>query len=185
MVPLISLWLPIVLSAVVVFVASSILHMVLPYHHSDYTKLPDEEKILPVLRAANLAPGLYNFPFCTHKDMKSPESIERYKKGPVGLITVIPSGPPNMGKYLGLWFTYCVIMSFFVAYLAAHALPIGTHYLLVFRIVGTAAFIGYGLSCLSNGIWKGQPLSNVMKEVVDGLIYGLLTAGVFGWLWPR
>jgi len=24
-----------------------------------------------------------------------------------------------------------------------------------------------------------------IKEVVDGLIYGLLTAGTFGWLWPR
>jgi hypothetical protein len=185
MIPLISLWLPILLSAVVVFIASSILHMVLPYHHSDYKKLPDEEKILPVLRSANLTPGMYNFPFCTHKDMKSPESIARYKQGPVGLITVIPSGPPNMGKYLGLWFMYCVIMSFFVAYLAAHTLSIGVHYLVVFRVVGTAAFIGYGLSCLSNGIWKGQPWSNVVKEVVDGLIYGLLTAGVFGWLWPR
>jgi hypothetical protein len=185
MVPLISLWLPIVLSAVVVFIASSILHMVLPYHHSDYKKLPDEEKILPVLRSAKLTPGVYNFPFCTHKDMKSPESIERYKQGPVGLITVIPSGPPNMGKYLGLWFMYCVIMAFFVAYLAAHTLSAGVHYLVVFRVVGTAAFIGYGLSCLSNGIWKGQPWSNVSKEVVDGLIYGLLTAGVFGWLWPR
>jgi hypothetical protein len=185
MVPLISLWLPIVLSAVIVFVASSILHMVLPYHRSDYTKLPDEEKILPVLRAASLKPGVYSFPFCTHETMKSPESIEKYKQGPVGLITVIPSGPPNMGKYLGRWFGYCLVMAFFVAYLAAHSLAPGTHYLQVFRVVGTAGFIGFGLSCLSNGIWKGQPISNTMKEVVDGLVYGLLMAGVFGWLWPR
>lgn len=185
MVPLLSLWLPIILSAVVIFIASSILHMVLPYHHNDYKKLPDEEKILPVLRAANIAPGLYSVPFCTHKDMKSPETIERFKTGPVGLITMFPNGAPNMGKYLGLWFGYCIVMAFFVAYLAAHSLAAGTHYLQVFRIVGTAGFIGFGLSCLSNGIWKGQPWGNVMKEVVDGLIYGLLMAGVFGWLWPH
>ena len=185
MVSLMSLWLPILLSAVIVFIASSILHMVLPYHRSDYKRLNDEDKILPVMRAANLAPGVYTFPFCTHETMKSPESVERYKQGPVGMMTVLPSGPPNMGKYLGLWFGYCVLVAFFVAYLAAHSLPIGTHYLTVFRIVGTAAFIGFGLSCLSNGIWKGQPWSNTIKEMVDGLIYGLLTAGVFGWLWPR
>jgi hypothetical protein len=185
MVSLVSLWLPILLSAVIVFIASSIMHMVLPYHHSDHKKLPDEEKLLPVLRAAGLAPGLYHFPFCTHKEMNSPESQAKFKQGPVGLMTIMPSGPPVMAKFLGLWFLFCLIIGFFVAYLAAHTLPVGIHYLAVFRVVGTAAFIGYGLGNISNGIWKGQPWANTAKEVVDGLIYGLLTAGVFGWLWPR
>jgi hypothetical protein len=185
MVPLSSLWLPILLSAVIVFIASSIMHMVLPYHHSDYKKLPDEDKLLPVLRAADLKPGLYHFPFCTHKEMNSPETQARFKQGPVGLMTIMPSGPPAMPKFLGLWFVYCLIIGFFVAYLAAHTLSPGIHYLAVFRVVGTAAFIGYGLGNISNGIWKGQPWSNTIKEIVDGLVYGLLTAGVFGWLWPR
>jgi hypothetical protein len=185
MVPLSSLWLPILLSAVIVFIASSIMHMVLPYHHSDYKKLPDEDKLLPVLRAADLKPGLYHFPFCTHKEMNSPETQARFKQGPVGLMTIMPSGPPAMPKFLSLWFVYCLIIGFFVAYLAAHTLSPGIHYLAVFRVVGTAAFIGYGLGNISNGIWKGQPWSNTIKEVVDGLVYGLLTAGVFGWLWPR
>jgi hypothetical protein len=185
MVPLASLWLSILLSAVIVFIASSIMHMVLPYHHSDYKKLPDEDKLLPVLRAADLKPGLYHFPFCTHKEMNSPETQARFKQGPVGLMTIMPSGPPAMPKFLGLWFVYCLIIGFFVAYLAAHTLSPGIHYLAVFRVVGTAAFIGYGLGNISNGIWKGQPWSNTIKEVVDGLVYGLLTAGVFGWLWPR
>ena len=51
MVPLTSLWLPILLSAVVVFAASSIIHMVLPYHRNDFKKLPDEEGFLAALRA--------------------------------------------------------------------------------------------------------------------------------------
>jgi len=185
MVPLTALWLPIVLSAIIVFIASSIMHMVLPYHKSDYKKLPDEDKLLGVLRGAGLQRGLYVFPFCTHKDMKSPEMIEKYKQGPVGLITVLPSGPPAMPKFLIQWFGFCLVVGFFVAYLAGHTVASGTDYLAVFRVVGTAAFLAYGLGLLSNGIWKGQMWSATIKEVVDGLVYALVTAGTFGWLWPR
>jgi hypothetical protein len=185
MVHLHSLWLPILLSAVIVFVTSSVMHMVLPYHRSDYQKLPDEDKLLPSLRAAGLKRGLYIFPFATHKEMKSPGVIEKYKQGPVGMMTIFPSGPPFMPKFLGLWFAYCLIVGFFVAYLAAHTVPFGVRYPVVFRVVGTAAFLAYGLGHLSDGIWKGQTWSFVLKEVFDGLVYGLLTAGTFGWLWPR
>jgi hypothetical protein len=185
MVPLSALWLPIVLSAVIVFVASSVMHMVLPYHKSDYQKLPGEDKVLSVLRAAGLKRGLYIFPFTTHKDMKSPAVIEKYNQGPVGMMTVFPGGPPVMPKFLGLWLGYCLIIGFFVAYLAAHTVVPGAHYLRVFRVVGTAAFLAYGLGNVSNGIWKGQTWSVTIKEVFDGLVFALLTAGTFGWLWPR
>ena len=185
MVPLSALWLPIVLSAVIVFVASSIMHMLLPYHKGDYRQIPDEDKVLPVLRGVGLKRGLYVFPFCTHKDMKSPEIQEKYKQGPVGMMTVFPSGPPVMPKFLGLWFAFCLIVGFFVAYLTGHTVAAGAHYLRVFRVAGTAAFLAYGLGHLSDGIWKGQTWSFTIKEVIDGLIYGLLTAGTFGWLWPR
>jgi len=185
MVPLTALWLPIVLSAVIVFVASSIMHMLLPYHRSDYQRLPDEDNLLATLRAAGLKRGLYIFPFGTHKDMKCPAMMEKYQQGPVGMMTVLPNGLPVMPKFLGMWFVYCLIIGFFVAYLAAHTVAPGTDYLAVFRVVGTAAFLAYGLGHLSNGIWKGQTWSTTIKEVVDGLIYGLLTAGTFGWLWPR
>jgi len=118
MVPLTALMLPILLSAVVVFVASSIIHMVLKYHQSDYQPLPDEDKLLAALRASGLKRGLYFFPFCTHKDMKSPAVQEKYKQGPVGLLTVFPSGPPVMPKFLGMWFAYCLIIGLFVGYLS-------------------------------------------------------------------
>jgi len=185
MVPLAALWFPILLSAVIVFVASSIMHMVLPYHRNDYSQLPDEDKILAVLRAAALKRGLYVFPYCTHKDMKSPALIEKQKQGPVGFLTIVPSGPPVLAKFLIQWFVFCLVIGFFVAYLAAHTLAPGTNYLEVFRVVGTAAFLAYGLGNLSNGIWKGQKWSVTIKEVIDGLVFGLLTAGTFGWLWPR
>jgi hypothetical protein len=185
MVSLGALWIPIVLAAVIVFIASSIMHMVLPYHRSDYRKLPNEDKVLAALRAEGLTRGLYHFPFTTHKEMKSPEIQEKFKQGPVGFITVFPSGPVNMGKFLGLWFVYCLIIGFFTAYLTGHTVKQGEPYLVVFRVAGTAAFMAYGLGSLANGIWKGQPWGIVFKECFDGLVYGLLTAGTFGWLWPR
>jgi hypothetical protein len=134
MVALPALWLPIVLSWVIVFIASSIMHMVLPYHKSDYKPVPEEDKVLAVLRTVGLSRGLYMFPFCTHGNMKSPEVVEKFKQEPVGMLTVFPSGPPVMGKFLALWFGFCLVM---------------------------------------------------IKEVIDGVVYGLLTGGVFGWLWPQ
>jgi len=180
-----ALWLPILLSAVIVFIASSIMHMVLPYHKSDYRQLPDEDKLLPSLRAAGLQRGLYIFPHCTHKEMNSPATQEKYKQGPVGMLTIFTSGPPAMPKFLAMWFVYCLIISIFVANLTAYTVVSVAPYRQVFRVAGIAAFLAYGLANLSNGIWKGQPWGNVIKEVVDGLVYALLTAGTFGWLWPR
>ena len=185
MTPLADLWLPIVLSAIIVFIASSIMHMLLPYHRSDYRQLPNEDTALSALRAAGLKRGLYVFPFGTHKDMKSPAMIEKYNQGPVGMMTIFPSGPPVLPKFLGLWFGYCLLINFFVAYLAAHTIAPHTYYLAVFRIVGTAAFLSFGLGPLANVIWKGYPWSFVLKEAIDGLVYALLTAGTFGWLWPK
>ena len=186
MVPITALWFPILLSAVIVFVASSLIHMLLPFHKSDYRKLPEEGKVLDALRSAGVTPGpAYHFPYCTHKDMKSPEAVEKFKRGPVGLLTVIPSGAPAMGKYLGQWFLYCVMIGVFVAYLTGRTRAPGTNYLEVFRVAGTTAFLGYALAQVQDSIWKGQSWSVTLKHVFDGLIYGLLTAGTFGWLWPR
>jgi hypothetical protein len=184
-VPLAALWLPVVVSAVVVFIASSIMHMLLPYHRSDYRPLPDEDKTLAALRATPLQRGLYVFPFATHQDMKSPALAEKYKLGPVGFMNIMPSGPPVMPKFLIQWFVFCLLVGSFVAYLTGHTVAAGAQYLVVFRVAGTAAFLAYGLGNLSSVIWKGQTWSYTLKEVVDGLIYGLLTAGTFGWLWPR
>jgi hypothetical protein len=185
MVSLTALLLPILLAAVIVFVASSLIHMVLPYHRSDYKQLPEEDKILASLRPAGLQRGLYVFPYCTHKDMKLPAIQEKYKQGPVGMLTVFPSGPPAMGKFMGLWFAYCLLIGLFVAYITGRTVAPGMPYPAVFRVAGSVAFMSYGLGPLVNGIWKGQPWSNVIKEAFDGLIFALLTAGTFGWLWPR
>ena len=185
MMSLTTLWLPIVLSAVVVFIASSVIHMVLKYHNSEYRKLPNEEKLLDSMRAENVDPGFYAFPHCGNaKEMGSPEMKEKYKKGPCGTLNVIPTGPPAMGKKLVGWFIYCLVVGFFAAYLASRTLAPGTHYLQVFRVVGCVSFMGYGFAYLSDAVWNMKPWSMSLKHLFDGLVYGLLTAGVFGWLWP-
>jgi hypothetical protein len=178
-----ALWLPIVLSAVIVFVASSIIHMVLPYHKSDYSKLPNEDAAAAALRGT--PPGMYILPHCTHQQLKSPEMLEKFKAGPVCTVLMRPSGQMNMGKFLGQWFAFCLVIGIFAAYISGRTLAPGTHYLQVFRVAGATSFMAYGLANLSNGIWKGEPWSVVTKEVIDGLLYGLLTAGTFGWLWPK
>lgn len=182
---LVGFWLPILVSAVVVFIASSIMHMVLPYHRGDYRRLPSEEKVMAAVREARLKPALYMFPYGTHKDLKSPAMQEKFKYGPVGTMTIRPSGPIVMGKFLAQWFGFCLVVSYFTAYITGHAVPPGVDFLEVFRVASTVAFMAYGLGNLANGIWKSQPWVMTIKEVIDGLVYGLLTAGVFGWLWPR
>ena len=180
------LWLPIVVSAAFVFVVSSILHMVLTYHRADYRKLPMEDEVAEAIRRAGPGPGQYVFPYCSSaKEMGTPEMKEKLTRGPVGILTVRPSGLPNMGAHLGTWFGFCVLVSLFVAYLAGRTLASGAEYLAVFRLVGTVAFMGYAFGDFVDSIWKSQPWSNTFRAAFDGLVYALVTAGTFGWLWPR
>lgn len=186
MVSVISLWLPILLSAIIVFVISSIIHMVLPYHRTDFSKLPDEDGVMNALRKFNIPPGDYVIPCAqTPNDMRTPEFLEKTKKGPVATMTVMKSGPPAMGASLAQWFVYCVVVGIFAAYLAGRAVGPGGEYLAVFRFAGTGAFAGYALALVQNSIWFKRKWSTTAKSVVDGLIYALLTAGTFGWLWPE
>ncbi|MEE8524055.1 MAG: hypothetical protein V3T72_08995 [Thermoanaerobaculia bacterium] len=185
MVSLMDLWLPIVLSAVIVFIASSIIHMVLGFHKSDYKVLPGEDKIAAAMREEGVSPGYYTLPHCVDpKEMGKPEMLEKYNQGPVAFVTVTANGPPVMSKFLGLWFAFAVVISVFAAYLAGRTLGPGAEYLAVFRIAGTAAFLGYAASEPIASIWKAQPWGITIKHVFDGLVYALLTGGVFGWLWP-
>jgi hypothetical protein len=185
MVPIAALWIPILLSAVIVFVVSSIIHMMLPYHRTDFGRIPDEDKVMEGLRKFNVPPGDYLMPCAgSPKEMGTPEFIEKMKKGPVALLTVMKSGPPSMAGNLVLWFVYCVVVGVFAAYIAGRAQLAGAHYLAVFRFAGCTAFVGYSLALWQNVIWYKRSWKTTLKSTVDGLVYGLLTGGTFGWLWP-
>jgi hypothetical protein len=180
------LWLPILLSSVIVFLASSLIHMVLPWHKSDYPKMPNEDKVMDALRPLAIPPGDYMIPRpASSQDMRSPEFLEKMKKGPVVVMTVLPNGPMGMGKNLVQWFLYSLVVGVLGAYVAGRALPPGSPYLSVFRFVGVTAFIAYTVALWQMSIWYRRAWSSTIKATVDGLIYGLLTAGTFGWLWPH
>lgn len=184
MVPLVSLWLPILLASVVVFFASALLHMVLKYHNSDYSKLPDEGVVETALRSVQ--PGHYVLPHAGGgASFKDPSFIERMKRGPNALITIMQPAPPNMGKYLGQWFLFTLLVSVMAAYVTGRALARGSEYSVVFRFVGTTAFIAYSFGTIQESIWFARRWSVSVKHMADGLVYALLSAGVFGWLWPK
>lgn len=183
---LFALWLPILLSSVIVFVASSIIHMVLPWHKTDYPKVPDEDRVRDALRPFAIPPGDYMVPRCENsKELRTPEFAEKLNQGPVIVMTVLPNGQWSMGRNLGLWFLYCAVVGVFAACVAGRALPAGASYDHVFQIVGATAFIGYALALWQMSIWYRRAWSTTIKATFDGLIYALLTAGTFGWLWPH
>jgi hypothetical protein len=184
--PLSALWLPIVLSAVAVFIASSIIHMVLKWHDGDFAKVPDEERFRAAVGPLTIPPGDYIVPrACSMAEMKEPAFVQKWEEGPVAIMTVLPAGKQGMGKSLALWFVYSLVVSFIAAYVAGRALAPGVDYLEVFRFAGTTAFISYALGQWPASIWYGRKWRTTILSTLDGLIYGLLTAGVFGWLWPR
>ena len=186
MTPLASLWLPILLSAVSVFLASSVLHMFTGWHKGDYLKVPNEDRVMDTLRPLAIPPGDYMMPRPTStQEMKSPAFVEKFKKGPVMMFTVMPAGSMAMGKNLAQWFVFSVVVGIFAAYVAAHALPHGTGPQGVVRMVGVTAFLGYTLALWPMSIWYRRSWITTIKATVDGLIYALLTAGVFAWLWPH
>jgi len=186
MVPIMSLWLPILLSAAFVFIASSIIHMFLGYHFNDFNKVPEETKLMDALRAFNIPPGEYFVPKAdSPKGFKSPEFQEKMSKGPSFIMTIWPSGRHGMTQQLVLWFVYCVVVGIFAAYVAGRALGPGAQYLQVFRFAGVTAFACYAVAGWQETIWYRRSLGKSLRNTFDGLVYALLTAGVFGWLWPR
>ncbi len=186
MISAVSLWLPILVSAVIVFIASSVIHMLLPFHRGDMRGLPNEAEVLESLRKAGIPAGDYVFPYAGSMEaMKDPDYVARYAKGPVGFLTLLPGGPITMTGSLVMWFVYSVVVSLFAGYVAGAALTPDTHYLQVFRVVGATAFMGYSMALLQNSIWYKRNWGATLRSVIDGFVYALLTAGTFGWLWPR
>ncbi len=186
MVPIASLWLPIVVSAVLVFVASSIIWMALPIHKKDYKKLgANEDRFMELVRSAAMAPGMYMYPACDPSTMKNnPEAQAKFKEGPWGTFNVM-SKPWGMGKMLGMWMFNLLLITTLVAYIAGTSLPPGASFGMIARLVATAALLGYGGSLLTDSIWKGRPWSLFPGALFDAVVYAALTAAVFGYLLPK
>ena len=180
-----ALWLPILLSTITVWVASTLFWRVMPHHKSDYAELLDEDVARRALTPQALIPGQYMIPHAvSHKDLQDPETTRRFEEGPVGFLTVVPSGAPTMGSKIMLSVVFYFVITIVVAYLASRTLDPGADYLAVFRVTGTVAWLAYGTATVPDAIWFGRPWSGIAKGLGDALVFGLLTAGFFGWLWP-
>jgi hypothetical protein len=185
MVPVMSLLVPILAAAVIVFVASSVIHMFTPFHKGDLKRVPNEDGVMSALRNFNLEPGDYAMPLASSMAaMGSPEFQAKMTAGPVVMMTVRPSGKFTMTPSLVQWFIYSIVVSLFAGYIAGVALGPGADYLKVFQVAGCVAFVGYGMGLPQASIWGGKNWGTTIRGMADGLLYGLLTGGTFGWLWP-
>ena len=185
MVSLMQLWLPIVLGAVVVFITSSLVHMVFKWHNSHYLKLPNEDEVRAAIRKGGAAPGHYVVPHCLDmKDMQSPAMQQKLNEGPVGHFFIRPNGVGSLGKHLGAWFALSLGVAFLAAYVAAHSLPAGTAPMAVLRVIWVIGFLAYGAGPVMDAIWHDRPRDEVLKDLLDALIYGASTALPFALLWP-
>jgi hypothetical protein len=179
-------WLPILLSSVIVFVASSVIHMAPLWHKGDFPKMPMESQVLDALRPLAIPPGDYFIPRASGmEEMRTPEFKAKMAKGPVAVFTVMPNGPISMNRNLIQWFVFLLVVGVFVAYINGRSLPMNTPYLRVFKSVAVTTFVAYSLALVELSIWYRRSWVMTAKSALDGVIYALLTAGVFGWLWPH
>ena len=181
-----ALWLPILLSTVAVFIASSIIHMTPLWHKTDYPRLPNEDRVLDALRPIGIPPGDYMMPRPANSaEMRSAEFKEKLKRGPAVLMTVMPPWSGSMVGNLSQWFVYCLVVNLFAAYLAGAALPHGAAFTQICRFAGTAAFMGYTFALWQMSIWYRRAWNMTLKSTFDGVIYAAVTCAVLGWLWPK
>jgi hypothetical protein len=178
---ILDLWLPILVAAAVCFVASSVIWMVLKWHNSDYHGTEREDDVRKALSGNK--PGFYLLPYCTdYAEMAKPEIQKKMADGPIAYITVVPNGMPPMGPKMISMVAYFLLVAVLCAYVVTRTVAPDADYLAVFRIAGTVAFIANGIAVIPESIWYGRPWSVTAKNLLDALIYGLLTGGVFGWL---
>ena len=187
MTALTALWLPILVSAVAVFVISSIIHMTPLWHKTDYPRFPNEDRVLDALRPIGIPPGDYLMPRPANPaEMRSPEFKEKMKRGPAVLLTVMPPWTGSLASNLSQWFVYCVVVSVFVAFITGSAVPPGAPpFTAICRFAGTTAFLGYTLALWQMSIWYKRSWVMTLKSTVDGVIFALVTCAVFTWMWPH
>jgi hypothetical protein len=178
------LWLPIVVSGVVVFILSAASHMILPWRKKEWARLDGQDRLQAALGGA--APGSYAFPAAPdRKENMGKEWLERWAKGPSGWLTVAPAGPVRMGRNLALSFLAFVGVSFLTAYVASLSLGPATPALAVVRLFSTVGVLAYAVGPIFNSIWYHRPWRAYASDLLDAFIFGFAMAGVFAALWPR
>lgn len=181
---LIPLWLPILLSAAVVWIISAVVWTAMPHHKQDFIRLPDEDGFMDDLRKSGIKPGNYVFPdFRGSEAMKSEKVQKALEHGPVGHLSLWPT-PLTMGGKLVATFIVYLVVSILIAYLTRVALPGAAPFAKVFQLAGTAGILAYCFSFIPNAVWFGSYKRTIVANIVDGIAYGLITGAIFAWRWP-
>jgi len=182
---LLQLWLPIVLGTGLAWIASGLIHMLIKYHNSDYQQLSNEAEVMSAVQNGSPNLGIHTFPYCSDmSDMGNPEVQQKFSRGPVGMLTVFPNGMPKIGKLMAQQISFFLAGCILIAYSATLALGPGEDYMVVFRFISTVGFLTFGWAVIPFSIWFGHQWSTTAKYLLDALIYGLVVAGSFAWLWP-
>ncbi|MEM9081951.1 MAG: hypothetical protein AAGB34_00025 [Planctomycetota bacterium] len=187
------LWLPIVVAAVVCFIASALAWTVLPHHNKDVLPFANPQHFKDLAQpdgAESVKPGVYMFPHQHNMSAEDETSKTMIKEGPWGTVNIWPA-QPQMGPKLAASLGVFLFVTFLVAYVAAESLledaqgdiePISS--LRVFQLTTTVAVMAYTCGWMLNAIWFGKPLRQWLTDGVDGLAYGLITGATFAILWP-
>jgi hypothetical protein len=179
------LWLPILATAVFIFIASSLIHMVFKWHNSDYKKLANEDDVRTAIRAGSPQPGQYVLPHCNDmKEMQADAMQKKYLEGPIAFMTVRENGPPGIGLSLSLWFVYCIVIAAVCGAIALHVYGVNANPRRAAHLVGLVSFLAFVGGSVQMGIWMGKPWGSVAKDALDGFIYATIGAFTFMWLWP-
>jgi len=182
---LLQLWLPIVVGTGLAWIASGLIHVLIKYHNSDYQPLSNETEVMSAVRSGSPNLGIHTFPYCSDMaEMGNADVQEKFNRGPVGMLTVLPNGMPKMGKLMAQQITFFLLGCILIAYSAPLALEPVAEYFVVFRFVSTVGFLTFGWAVIPYSIWFGHQWTTTAKYLLDALIYGLIVAGSFAWLWP-
>jgi hypothetical protein len=180
---LVALWLPILLSAVIVFVISCLIHMALKWHAFDYKGFANEDEVRAALGADNVPGVKYVVPYCGDmKEMGSETMKRKFAEGPIAIITFGHKGQPNLGKLMGLWFVWSLIIAAVAAYLTARVVPI-EQTLRAAKFAGGITFVAHGFGSVQESIWMHRSWRSTATYLADALLYGLGTGAIFYWLW--
>ena len=182
------LWLPILASAAAVWIASFLAWMIVGHHKNDWKEVPGEQNFIDTIKRMGIPPGNYGFPeFRKCEGMTKEQKVAKWEEmqhSPMGLLRVW--GPISMGRNMLLTFLVYLLVSVLAGYLGWTTLPhSGAEFTKVMQVLGTAGILAYCFASLPNDIWFQKSLREVVTSLIDGIVFGLLTGAMFGWLWPK
>ena len=161
---------------------SYVLHGLLNYHLRDYDRIPNEDAFVEAVERLGIPPGNYPVPLPrSRKERMGPPFMRKRERGPIWLNIMTPF---SMRRVVLQWFVYSLAVGIFAALLAGRALAPGAEFSEVVLFAGLAAFGAHSFALWQRSVWYRTKWSRTVRSTFDGLVYGLETGAIFGWLWP-